>query len=1151
MEEASGDNARGEEEEEKEPRPSLFPLFPAADSSNLDNFNSSQWLSNSSFTADISTIHASVVQNDAAVDVGSDLAEEEAVPRKQPAYVLLESSSSDREDEKRRKKKKKTSRREKYREREVESGVSRKSRVDIWARSGGKSAKDYYFDTKGDRDNLAFGCLYRMDVARYRLCNQTNTSGSYFQVFSQWRKRDLAADSDGDGDSLDGKLREAGRYYSAKYVALERHKGFKHLRVTSVNEFAAIPEVFIPFGQTGTPETSLNIELEESWEDEVLRKTKEFNKMSREFPHDEKVWLAFAEFQDRVAARQPQKAARLQTMEKKISILEKAVELNPENEDLLLNLLKACQGRDNVEVLMERWEKILVQNSGSCKLWKEFLQVCQGDFSRFKVSQMRKLYAYGIQALSAACTKLLRQANQTYREQKPDPHLVQQELGLVDIFVSLCRFEWQSGYKELATGLFQAEIEYNLFCPSLLLTEQSKQRLFEHFWNSDGARIGEDGALGWSKWLEKEEESRQKIIAEESSQDNEEGGWTGWSEPLKKTVIEKGADTSREVDGEHEKAGEEEFEEEMKQEEDVETLLKKLGISVDAETDSEVKDPLMWTRWSEEETQRDAEQWMPVRQNSGGSAANDNPAIQGDEQLSRVILFEDVSEYLFSLCSEEARFFLLSQFIEFFGGRVSIGLCTNSPSWKENNLSWEIFPDSILEELRKVHEVICQKSKSSSNLTLESLLGRLNSVSSQTTIMKFLRNTIWLCLNVFPRNYILEEALLAAEELFATKMKSCTASVTPSRALAKSLLKSDRQDILLCGVYARFEAAHGNLDLARKVFDMALTSVEGLPMDLRTNVPIVPLLYFWYSEVEVAACESDSDRNPSPVRAVHILSCLGSGAKYSTFQSQPSSLQVLRARQGFREQIKSTYTAWTHGDIKDQAIALICSACLFEDLTTGWGAGLAIFEEAFSKVLPERRRGSSQMESLFNCYIEMLQKNIKRSKFSKAWDRIVHGLQLYPYSPRMFGTFVRMGYPYIVPNKLRQILDEYCNRKPSLIVWLFALSLELEKSGSYHRIHALFERALADDKLQKSVILWRCYLAFEIHLGNLSAARRIFYRAVHACPWSKKLWLDGFLKLHTVLSAKELSDLQEVMRDKELHLRTDIYEILLQDDINV
>ncbi|RVW74508.1 Protein NRDE2-like [Vitis vinifera] len=122
--------------------------------------------------------------------------------------------------------------------------------------------------------------------------------------------------------------------------------------------------------------------------------------------------------------------------------------------------------------------------------------------------------------------------------------------------------------------------------------------------------------------------------------------------------------------------------------------------------------------------------------------------------------------------------------------------------------------------------------------------------------------------------------------------------------------------------------------------------------------------------------------------------------------------------------------------------------------------------------------------------------------------------------------------------------------KPSVMVWLFAVSYELIRGGSQHRIHGLFERALSNDRLRHSVLLWRCYIAYEIDIAsNPSAARRVFFRAIHACPWSKKLWLDGFLKLKSVLSAKEMSDLQEVMRDKELNVRTDIYEILLQDDV--
>lgn len=75
-------------------------------------------------------------------------------------------------------------------------------------------------------------------------------------------------------------------------------------------------------------------------------------------------------------------------------------------------------------------------------------------------------------------------------------------------------------------------------------------------------------------------------------------------------------------------------------------------------------------------------------------------------------------------------------------------------------------------------------------------------------------------------------------------------------------------------------------------------------------------------------------------------------------------------------------------------------------------------------------------------------------------------------------------------------------RKPSVIVWIFALSYEMSRGGSHHRIHGLFERALANVSLRKSVVLWRSYIAYEIDiLHNPSAAKRIFFRAIHACPW--------------------------------------------------
>lgn len=170
----------------------------------------------------------------------------------------------------------------------------------------------------------------------------------------------------------------------------------------------------------------------------------------------------------------------------------------------------------------------------------------------------------------------------------------------------------------MATALFQAEIEYALFCPSLLLSEQSKRRLFEHFWNSNGARVGEDGALGWSTWLGKEEEQRQKIVSEELSHKDEEGGWTGWSEPPSKTKdIMETLENDRVSDMDIEESDDVSDTRDDEQDDDTEALLKKLGIDSSADANNEIKDTKTWTRWSEEELARDCDQWIPVRTKSG------------------------------------------------------------------------------------------------------------------------------------------------------------------------------------------------------------------------------------------------------------------------------------------------------------------------------------------------------------------------------------------------------------------------------------------------------------------------------------------------------------------------------------------------------
>lgn len=251
-----------------------------------------------------------------------------------------------------------------------------------------------------------------MDVARYKP-HSAFGSGVNYALYRRTQKS-WAFDGDNDVNALDSKLKSDGRYWSAAYTALERHKNFKRLRIVAPeNRTVSIDSTFVPLlddydGSDGGSVSRASV-IEESWGDVVLRKTREFNKMTREYPHNEKGWLDFADFQDKVAGMQPQKGARLQTLEKKISILEKAVEVNPDSEELLLSLMNTYRRRDSTDILIARWEKMLMQHSGSWKLWREFLLVVQGEFSRFKVHEMRKIYGNAIRALSATCGKQYRQ----------------------------------------------------------------------------------------------------------------------------------------------------------------------------------------------------------------------------------------------------------------------------------------------------------------------------------------------------------------------------------------------------------------------------------------------------------------------------------------------------------------------------------------------------------------------------------------------------------------------------------------------------------------------------------------------------------------------------------------------------------------------
>jgi hypothetical protein len=55
---------------------------------------------------------------------------------------------------------------------------------------------------------------------------------------------------------------------------------------------------------------------------------------------------------------------------------------------------------------------------------------------------------------------------------------------------------------------------------------------------------------------------------------------------------------------------------------------------------------------------------------------------------------------------------------------------------------------------------------------------------------------------------------------------------------------------------------------------------------------------------------------------------------------------------------------------------------------------------------------------------------------------------------------------------------------------------------------------------------------------------QVFLRAIRECPWSKAVWLEGFALLGAAMG-KQGQELLDVLREKELRVRTDLYEVQL------
>ena len=88
-------------------------------------------------------------------------------------------------------------------------------------------------------------------------------------------------------------------------------------------------------------------------------------------------------------------------LEKKLAILERAIESNQSSVELKLAKLKLCAEFWEPSTLVKEWQKLIFLHPNNTALWQKYLLFCQSQFSTFSVSKIHSLYGKCLSTLSA------------------------------------------------------------------------------------------------------------------------------------------------------------------------------------------------------------------------------------------------------------------------------------------------------------------------------------------------------------------------------------------------------------------------------------------------------------------------------------------------------------------------------------------------------------------------------------------------------------------------------------------------------------------------------------------------------------------------------------------------------------------------------
>jgi hypothetical protein len=394
---------------------------------------------------------------------------------------------------------------------------SRSSRVIVMDPSVEKKARvtekeeqsSYIIDRKGDISNLTYGSLNRYSIPLYRRCGY----GCIMGVSSD-RRIDRDRTTEQELILTPARKRRQERLLTSRKAGIQNAQSLRFVKLPGdpqaihdldyitfssskrrkldIDEEADDVDYRSIEGKTESaepldPDTKYEsgTELEDT-SSVITQKNAVLTRKTRDEPLNLQAWLDLVDHQEFMmglgrSSLELSPSDKQNLAEVRISIYEQALKKigNDQNSQVKLHLMlmkEASLTWDDTK-LSSKWAELLVKFPTTPELWICYLDFVETSVVSFKYETCRATFQKCLNTFrSSADTVLLETC--------------------LYVMVRLTSMIQQAGYQELAMASWQALLEFNLL-PLSPSGGGASLDLFEEFWDSEVARIGEPNAKGW------------------------------------------------------------------------------------------------------------------------------------------------------------------------------------------------------------------------------------------------------------------------------------------------------------------------------------------------------------------------------------------------------------------------------------------------------------------------------------------------------------------------------------------------------------------------------------------------------------------------------------------------------------------------------